>query len=500
MKSRSALSKTCRNRGGRRLLAAAAAGGLLLGLAGVFPDAGAAAPAKIQIINLGDSYAAGTGASGSLGANNQAGSSCYQAKLNAARLLAQTLQGGAVSGYTANDDIVDFSCAGALTNKLVTDEEGVYIVDPPDEHNDVVHDQLLGEDPVLSKYPTHSVGSSYGNLEQKLDAVKAQDPSTKVIVLLSIGGNDLRFSPLWDQCFLLRKLNETDCRNRVADADNKLDATAERVGQIIGHINALLKKRGLAGTVMLEGLPYFIKEGTQHYLGSYDLTAAMKNLMDKIDQEWRDTTVKYGARYVSLIAPFRGYEPYNGMVENDYAFRMSGLDVLRLHPNDKGQEITRDAILAELRAALPSIGVPDNDKDKLLAVSPTGKNTTPWLSVKGSSAGISQEVSVRGSGRGKVKVTVNIQIIKNPDSSKHKWVVVSKPNWIELSSDRGRAGAVYTAQDYGDTIKLEAKPNRTGAKRVGVVEFQFDRESKFYGDSPVTSDVATLTITQPSKR
>ncbi|GAB1692490.1 hypothetical protein KRM28CT15_42930 [Krasilnikovia sp. M28-CT-15] len=204
----------------------------------------AASGSHINIVVIGDSYSAGNGAGGYYGPHD-----CYRSKDNWSERYAQWLR---TQGHSVT--VNDRACSGGVTSQYWNPR------DLGDSREYLACHTPTGDEVVTTTIARVDPGGSVEcntALRAQRDAV---DQSTD-LVLFTFGGNDLHFSDLVKQCFIIGLRNAGDCRAKVNAAismmdDAKSDNVQTRIEQIL--IDLYTNRLRKDAKVVLLGYPQLI--------------------------------------------------------------------------------------------------------------------------------------------------------------------------------------------------------------------------------------------------
>ena len=250
----------------RRILASLAALSLAVaGLGTVTTAPAGAAAGPIDVVLLGDSYAAGNGLRRPLdhrdSANLSGPAACHRHALNWGHQVADRI--GRESGRAVT--FVDAACSGADLDATVA------------------------------------------------QAREAVTPDTDV-VLVSAGGNDAHFAEVVRWCFTPQFVDDGACRYWVDRAEQSLPTIRAATAELIHEIYARIGDR--SAQVILVGYPHITLHKPFFRVGSYAPTGRIREVAAQAARVQREVvdglraqTDPYQVRYVPMIEPFAGHEP-----------------------------------------------------------------------------------------------------------------------------------------------------------------------------------------------
>jgi lysophospholipase L1-like esterase len=232
-----------------------------LGVVGAAPAP--AAPRSVKVVLLGDSYAAGNGAGFYDGPEG-----CYRSRTGWADQYAAGLR---VAGYQVT--LVNRACSGAETRDILSDRvmgsasHTIPLLGDRRTDEAAARQTLTGLELCVSRYPQEerydiSATSTFNGLltmftftcTRVLAAqIQAAGPDAD-LVLMTVGGNDIHFSTLVMQCFVLP--TPAGCRASVETANGLLGAVKDR---ITGVMRALGNRLNPSARVGLVSYPYLEK-------------------------------------------------------------------------------------------------------------------------------------------------------------------------------------------------------------------------------------------------
>lgn len=220
----------------------------------------ASAKTPLRVVLLGDSYAAGNGAGSYAGPKG-----CYRTDANWAKRYVDTLKSDYSVVYTNR------ACSGAVIsdvrNRRFMETRGMRALigglDPNGEQARQIAEASCGspyrDDEQYQVFDITAAGAGQivfqceRTMDPQWDAV---DRSTD-LVLLSIGGNDLRFAKIVEDCFAAGFRSPHDCKERVDYANEHVDDVRDDLLSLLLD----LKNRMRPGAkIILNSYPYLEKD------------------------------------------------------------------------------------------------------------------------------------------------------------------------------------------------------------------------------------------------
>ncbi|SCF32764.1 VCBS repeat-containing protein [Micromonospora chaiyaphumensis] len=219
--------------------------------------AASAAGSHINIVVIGDSYSAGNGAGDYYGPGG-----CYRSRSNWGERYAQWLRG---QGHPVT--VTDRACSGGVTSQYWSTRD-------LGDHSEVGACHTgTGDEIVTTRVGAGAFSRCNTTLRAQKDSV---DKSTD-LVLFTFGGNDIHFSDIAKQCFIVGYRDPGDCRTKVNAANTLMDDTTEDGMQArIKNILIDLHKNRLRtdAKVVLLGYPQLI--------GPVDYVLKHRNIFGKV--------------------------------------------------------------------------------------------------------------------------------------------------------------------------------------------------------------------------
>ena len=137
------------------------------------------------------------------------------------------------------------------------------------------------------------------------------------LVMFTIGGNDVNFSDIVKECFTLGLRDAKTCKEKVADANTKLESVKSNTLTILQKINNKLKNDA---QVILVGYPrlatnrnYILDNSGVRYdagAGVRSLSDASMGIQSTLVQEWNKSHPSLKVTYIDgVINTFDGHEP-----------------------------------------------------------------------------------------------------------------------------------------------------------------------------------------------
>lgn len=137
------------------------------------------------------------------------------------------------------------------------------------------------------------------------------------LVMFTIGGNDVNFSDIVKECFTLGLRDAKTCKEKVADANTKLESVKSNTLTILQKIDNKLKNDA---QVILVGYPrlatnrnYILDNSGVRYdagAGVHSLSDASMEIQSTLVQEWNKSHPSLKVTYIDgVINTFDGHEP-----------------------------------------------------------------------------------------------------------------------------------------------------------------------------------------------
>lgn len=295
----------------------------------VAPANAATSARPLKVVQIGDSYSAGNGAGNYYGPKD-----CYRSTTSYARQYMQTLSA------SHNITFVNRACSGGvladLDNRRFMDEKDVSVYVPERVDQDDPGALRLAEDSGRCSSPYRDDESyelnPYAAVEQAsgtrvyfkckryMDAQwNGVDRSTD-LVILTVGGNDLRFADIVKECFVIGVRDPHDCKDRVDAANRDMPALASRLETFLRKLKVRMRSDS---KVLLLSYPFLERdEGLtlgREILGvgtRYEVGREVRELGRKGDDAQRKAIDavdgESGARVIYIDALkelFAGHEP-----------------------------------------------------------------------------------------------------------------------------------------------------------------------------------------------
>lgn len=266
-------------------------------------SAAAAAPASAAgtIASVGDSYA-----SGPLIPSQIAPLSCLKSSRNTAHRVAETL---------AADELRDFSCSGAKTDDLYTP----YVGD-------------AGTNPA------------------QLDAVTADTD----VVMFQLGGNDIHFSDIVDECTNLNPFASTCKSHFTAGGVDRVSADIVATAPKIDAGLQAIRARGPQAKIFVLGYPQIVPASgsgcwPQVPFLSADTTWFRAKTVE-LNAMLAQRAAANGAVYVDLYTPSSGHDACRNSETRWVEALVPGNTAAPFHPNMTGMQGFAAAAVATMRA------------------------------------------------------------------------------------------------------------------------------------------------------
>ncbi len=218
----------------------------------------------LKIVVVGDSYAAGNGARDADGDRNYAGpKKCYRSPTNWGSQYADWL---GTQGYDVT--YVNRACSGGVIADITTRRnmgtslESVYVPGPDPSDAEIERAALDGpcSTPYIGdeRYEAENLGPYTSPDLYLVECTRYMQPQVNAIgedtdlVLMTGGGNDVRFSKIVEQCFAPFYRDPGDCRRFVNEARELLPNVEDDLVDALATIHA----RAPQAKVALVGYPY----------------------------------------------------------------------------------------------------------------------------------------------------------------------------------------------------------------------------------------------------
>ena len=218
------------------------------------PEAQAATRAQpIKIVVVGDSYSSGNGAG-----SYTALSGCFRSTNNWAMRYARMLS---ANGYAP--EVVNRACSGGVIKTLTSKRPLTPFKYP-------------GGSACPKQAPDETVarlsdGKCQGTLDAQIDSIGADTD----LVLLTFGGDDVEFSEIVKQCFIVGLRDPGHCRTHVNDAETGLAGVRTNLTDAFARLRAKLRSDA---QIVLLGYPQLI--------GSYSYVLKSHNLLREVTDSY----------------------------------------------------------------------------------------------------------------------------------------------------------------------------------------------------------------------
>lgn len=296
---------------------------LALGLLALHaPAAGAKTPLRVVVI--GDSYAAGNGAGDYGGPRG-----CYRSSRNWAKRYVNSLAGAYSVIYTNR------ACSGSVIadvrSRRFMEVRSLRTLLPAGTDPGSEEARQYAEAACSSPYRddeqyevSNIAGIGFGAIA--FDCKRTMDPQWDAIdkstdlVLLSIGGNDLRFAKIVEQCFALGVRDPHDCKDAIDYANQHLDAVRSDTIALLRDLKARMRP---GAKIVLNSYPY-LEMNPELTLGReifgigtvYPVGREVRHLGDEGERAQREAVTAVNAQAGARIAYmdqikslFAGHEP-----------------------------------------------------------------------------------------------------------------------------------------------------------------------------------------------
>jgi Mg-chelatase subunit ChlD len=285
----------------------------------------------LRVVLLGDSCSAGNGAD-----NYWGPSGCYRSTRNWAEKYLDTLRS------TRNVTFVNRACSGGviddLTNRNEMDDHEVTVYVPGTvSMDDPAAREALDEtgscatsyrdDEVYVIEPLQAVPTLGGLIAITFECTRLMEPQWNAVgtdtdlVLFSIGGNDVEFSSIIENCFAVVLRDVDTCRDKVDSAQEDIVEVGPRIASFLRSLK--IKMRPDA-RIVLKAYPYLEKNPDYElcnllpwpFRDCYDVGEQIRELGDLGDQAQRaavdSVNAEGGAQvyFLDEVKPhFAGHEP-----------------------------------------------------------------------------------------------------------------------------------------------------------------------------------------------
>jgi lysophospholipase L1-like esterase len=264
----SVFTRSPRARGVSWRVVAACLAAIAITVAGVSQAYGDTPLPPLKIVVLGDSYSAGTGARNAQGPRDYYGpEGCQRAHSAWSEQYAASLRS---TGRTVS--LVNRACSGATTNDVLNDrymDSSTIVANIPhlggvkdDNATLVAGLQASGQcvthdatDELYRPIVQHALYLWNDSAQVMFECqrwMRAQIASVDArtdLVLMMIGGNDIGFDSIVQQCFVIALRSPGGCHDRVDDAKAKMTAVQAGIEQILTQSNARLNAKGRVAVI-----------------------------------------------------------------------------------------------------------------------------------------------------------------------------------------------------------------------------------------------------------
>lgn len=294
-------------------------------------------PRPLKIVQIGDSYSAGNGAGNYYGPKD-----CYRSSSNWAWLYVQELR---AAGYHVT--FVNRACSGAVSGDLVSPRRmddsravGFAVAEGTDPDDPAIVAQLQA----LCPRPTYPEEEYYelenirvegfgGAAQARADCRRYLPAQIDAIgldtdlVLFTVGGNDIGFADIIQQCFAIGFRDPGSCRDRVESAESGLAGVQARISELLTRLGTdVLRpdaKIGLLAYPYLSNREHWDLRSVRRIISpfgggdSYDAGFGVRELGRGGDEaqaaavaEAEDAVGRDFVTYIDTVKPhFAGHEP-----------------------------------------------------------------------------------------------------------------------------------------------------------------------------------------------
>jgi hypothetical protein len=451
-------------RGRRRLVAWSLAIAILVALP-LFGAAAASAKGPLRAVLIGDSYAAGNGA-GSYGGPR----GCFRSPYNWASRYLDTLRSAYSVVYTNR------ACSGSVISDVRSrrfmEVRGLRTLIPAgvDPGSDAARQYAEGvcSSPYRDdeEYEVSNIaGIGFGQIV--FDCKRTMDPQWDAIdestdlVLLSIGGNDLRFKTIVEECFVVGVRDPHECKDAI-------DFARQRLGDVRSQTESLLrglKERMRPGAkIVLNSYPY-LEVNPDLTLGRrifgvgtvYPVGREVRGLGDEGERAQREAVSavngQAGARVVymdQIKALFAGHEPDGRATERNPNRWLHEFDTFTpdewYHYNTQGHEAIARLLAGngDFQVA-PAGAIGGGAVDIAFLIDTTGSMGGSIDSVKEAATRLISEVQERTS-------SARFAVIDYRDFPERTGSAFDYPAWLDqdFTTDGALAAAAIEGLELGD--------------------------------------------------
>lgn len=279
---------------------------------------GSEALPPLKIVHLGDSYSAGNGARSDWGFRNYHGvSGCYRSPTNWGSQFAESLKG------TFSVTYINRACSGSIIEQITEKRD----------MKDSVLKQLdgtcpSGDYPGEESFEEKNAAQCSRFLEPQIDAID-EDVD---LVLITIGGNNLKFDNIVKQCFVLGMRHPNDCREAVENANSFLGNPPDFEGDLktkLIEMFAEIRMKSPDVKIVYVSYPHLLLDAeyklVEGFATPYDAATELRALAISGDEMQRAAVAKANANageeyiifYDGTKELFDGHEPDSSVLSRN---------------------------------------------------------------------------------------------------------------------------------------------------------------------------------------
>ncbi|MDR3201855.1 MAG: GDSL-type esterase/lipase family protein [Bifidobacteriaceae bacterium] len=305
----------------------------------------------LNIVQLGDSYSAGNG----VGVQYYGSEECHRSHMNWAEQFA-----GWLNGSGTHTSFVSRACSGGVArdilNPRVSTETKTYAFTPANPCGTAASDDETIAARTIVGGSRNSKYECTRTIRPQIEGVTASTD----LVMLTMGGNDLGFADIVEQCFVIIARDVAGCRSAVAAARSGLPGLQT---QLTATLTAVRLRMSPTGRIVFLSYPYLL--GTNPYVlngyslanpfsvESYDANREIRSLQVEGDRFQRaavdaanSATYPGSIAFVDTIKDlFQGHEPNPTVTTrnpNRWVNEFEGSMFEWYHPNLRGH--TEEAV------------------------------------------------------------------------------------------------------------------------------------------------------------
>ena len=265
----------------------------------VAPGAAGAAGPPLRVVQLGDSYSAGNGAD-----NYYGPSDCYRSSRNWAEKYLDTLRA------TRSVTFLNRACSGGVLadlsgqNPMDDKQVSVYVPGTITKDDPLARQSLDARGDCSTSYrddesydieALHAIPALGGTTQVVFRCSRSMDPQWNAVgldtdlVLFSIGGNDVEFAKIIENCFAAVLRDVDTCREKIEAAQEEIVLVGPRIQSFL---RALKLKLRPDAKIVLKAYPYLEKDpdytlrdlAPWPFTDSYDVGRQIRELGDLGDE------------------------------------------------------------------------------------------------------------------------------------------------------------------------------------------------------------------------